>query len=146
MYVVSGFSRTNVARRLQASTKSAVLPANFNPNRELLSSCVKVLVTRLRRQRERQQVSLSTIAERTKIHQPLLEDLERDEASRWPSGIFRRAFIRSYAGAIGLKPDDVVREFLEFVSRSARGLGAASAPAVVSRLAANTHDEARRGR
>lgn len=69
--------------------------------------------TRLRRQRERQQVTLSSIAERTKIHQPLLEELERDDVSHWPSGIFRRAFLRSYAAAIGLKPDDVVREFLE---------------------------------
>jgi transcriptional regulator with XRE-family HTH domain len=68
--------------------------------------------TRLRRQRERKQVTLSAIAERTKIHQPLLEDLERDEVGRWPSGIFRRAFIRAYAEAIGLQPDDVVREFL----------------------------------
>jgi transcriptional regulator with XRE-family HTH domain len=68
--------------------------------------------TRLRRQRERKQVTLSAIAERTKIHQPLLEELERDEVSRWPAGIFRRAFIRAYAEAIGLQPDDVVREFL----------------------------------
>ena len=67
---------------------------------------------RLRRQRERKRVTLSAIAERTKIHQPLLEELERDEVSHWPSGIFRRAFIRAYAEAIGLQPDDVVREFL----------------------------------
>ena len=43
----------------------------------------------------------------------LLEALERDDVSHWPSGIFRRAFIRAYAHAIGLDPDVVVREFLE---------------------------------
>jgi hypothetical protein len=32
--------------------------------------------------------------------------------SHWPSGIFRRAFVRAYADAIGMQPDDVVREFL----------------------------------
>src|ERR1051325_8264894 len=68
--------------------------------------------TRLRKQRERRKISLAAIAEQTKIHQPLLEELERDAVTRWPSGIFRRAFIRSYAEAIGLQPDDVVREFL----------------------------------
>ncbi len=67
---------------------------------------------RLRRQRERQQVSLASIAEQTKIHLPLLEELEQDKVTHWPSGIFRRAFIRAYADAIGLQPDDVVREFL----------------------------------
>ena len=68
---------------------------------------------RLREERERQQVALSTIAEQTKIKVSLLEALERDDVSRWPSGIFRRAFVRAYAHAIGLEPDIVLREFLE---------------------------------
>jgi transcriptional regulator with XRE-family HTH domain len=68
---------------------------------------------RLRQRREQQQISLSTIAEQTKIKQSLLEALERGDVSHWPSGIFRRAFIRAYAHAIGLEPDVVVREFLE---------------------------------
>ncbi|HXD75571.1 MAG TPA: helix-turn-helix domain-containing protein [Vicinamibacterales bacterium] len=67
---------------------------------------------RLRRQRERKRIPLALIAEQTKIHQPLLDALERDDVSRWPTGIFRRAFIRSYAEAIGLEPDQTVREFL----------------------------------
>lgn len=68
---------------------------------------------RLRQRREEQQISLSTIAEQTKIKQSLLEALERDDVSHWPSGIFRRAFIRAYAHAIGLEPDVIVREFLD---------------------------------
>jgi hypothetical protein len=68
---------------------------------------------RLRQRRERQQIALSTIAEATKIKVSLLEALERDDVSHWPSGIFRRAFVRAYAHAIGLEPDIVVREFLE---------------------------------
>src|SRR4029450_14102990 len=67
---------------------------------------------RLRERREQQQVALSTIAEQTKIKVSLLEALERDDVSHWPSGIFRRAFIRAYAHAIGLEPDVVVRDFL----------------------------------
>ena len=68
---------------------------------------------RLRQRRERQEIALVTISEQTKIKLSLLEALERDDVSQWPSGIFRRAFIRAYAHAIGLNPDDVVREFLE---------------------------------
>lgn len=67
---------------------------------------------RLRQQRERQQIALSSIAEQTKIKVSLLEALERDDVSHWPVGIFRRAFIRSYAHAIGLDPGPVVVEFL----------------------------------
>lgn len=68
---------------------------------------------RMREERERRQVALSTIAEQTKIKVSLLEAMERDDVSHWPSGIFRRAFIRAYAHAIGLEPDAVLREFLE---------------------------------
>jgi cytoskeletal protein RodZ len=68
---------------------------------------------RLRQERERRQISLTSIAANTKISQSLLEGLERDDVSRWPSGIFRRSFVRSYATAIGLNADDVVREFAE---------------------------------
>jgi transcriptional regulator with XRE-family HTH domain len=68
---------------------------------------------RLRERREQQQVALTTIAEQTKIKVSLLEALERDDVSHWPSGIFRRAFVRAYAHAIGLEPDVIVREFLD---------------------------------
>ena len=68
---------------------------------------------RLRSQRERQQITLRTIADQTKIKLALLEALERDDVSQWPGGIFRRSHIRAYAQAIGLEPDAVVREFLE---------------------------------
>src|SRR5262245_242729 len=68
---------------------------------------------RLRAQRERQQVALATIANQTKIRVSLLEELEKDDVTHWPHGIFRRSYVRSYALAIGLEPDAVAREFLE---------------------------------
>lgn len=69
--------------------------------------------SRLRFERERRQIALKSIAESTKISIPLLEGLERDDVSRWPSGIFRKSFIRSYAEAVGLQPEPIVREFIE---------------------------------
>jgi cytoskeletal protein RodZ len=68
---------------------------------------------RLRQERERRQISLSSIAANTKISIYFLEGLERDDVKRWPSGIFRRSFVRSYAQAIGLDADTVLREFQE---------------------------------
>jgi hypothetical protein len=68
---------------------------------------------RLREQRERQEIALTAIAQQTKIKLSLLEELERDDVSHWPTGIFRRAYIRAYAHAIGLDQDVIVREFLE---------------------------------
>jgi len=69
--------------------------------------------TRLRRERERRQIALSSLSANTKIGVSLFEGLEREDLSRWPPGIFRRAFIRAYAEGIGLDADQVTREFLE---------------------------------
>ena len=68
---------------------------------------------RLRRERERRQIAISSIAENSKIKPSLFEELERDDVSHWPSGVFRRAFIRAYTDAIGLNADAIAREFLE---------------------------------
>jgi transcriptional regulator with XRE-family HTH domain len=69
--------------------------------------------SRLRLERERRHVTLASIAADTKISLTLLQGLERDDVSRWPSGIFRRSFIRAYAQSVGLDADVVAREFLE---------------------------------
>lgn len=66
---------------------------------------------RLRRERERRGISLDTIAAVTKVSAELWDGLERNDFSRWPSGIFARAFVRDYARAVGLDADDIVDEF-----------------------------------
>jgi transcriptional regulator with XRE-family HTH domain len=71
----------------------------------------QTLGARLRHRREQQGIALTTIAAQTKIKASLLAALERDDVSQWPSGIFRRSFVRVYAEAIGLDADTVVQEF-----------------------------------
>jgi transcriptional regulator with XRE-family HTH domain len=66
---------------------------------------------RLRRERERRGISLETIATVTRVGTALWEGLEQNDFSRWPSGIFARAFVRDYAVAVGLEADEVVDEF-----------------------------------
>jgi hypothetical protein len=79
----------------------------------------------LRLARERRAVALSTVAETTKIAESLLAALERGDISKWPHGIYRRAFFREYATAIGLPADaataDFQRLFLEATSVSREG-------------------------
>lgn len=68
----------------------------------------------LRRARERRGLALEEIAETTKVNVALFRGLENNDVSRWPSGLFRRAFIRSYAQAVGLDPEDTCRRFVRF--------------------------------
>jgi transcriptional regulator with XRE-family HTH domain len=95
----------------------------------------------LRRERERAGVSLETIATRTKVARTLLEALERNDVSRWPGGIFRRAFVRGYANAVGLDADYVVALFVRAFPEP---LGAAASPALVPSSAAGATQRAGR--
>jgi transcriptional regulator with XRE-family HTH domain len=96
---------------------------------------------RLRLERERRRVTLASIAADTKIGLALLQGLERDDVSRWPSGIFRRSFIRAYAQAVGLDADAVAQEFLEQFrdpSEPSRPVSVASAPTQSGRASGDT--------
>ena len=68
---------------------------------------------RLRRQRQRKNLSLTEIAAVTKVGASHFAALERGDCSRWPGGVYNRAFIRAYAQAIGLDPDETAAEFAE---------------------------------
>src|SRR5215470_17933012 len=68
----------------------------------------------LRRQRLKRGVSLQSIARNTKINQDLLEGLEQNDFSRWPHGIFARAYVRSYALEIGADADTTVSDFCKW--------------------------------
>ena len=65
----------------------------------------------LRRARVQAGVSLQTIVDTTNVSQTLWDGLERNDLSRWPNGIFARAFVREYAQLVGLDPDATVDEF-----------------------------------
>ena len=66
---------------------------------------------RLKRQRERQGITLQAISKTTKVAVSLFDGLERGDCSRWPSGLYARAYVRSYAEAIGLNANETVEEF-----------------------------------
>ncbi|MEN3337010.1 MAG: hypothetical protein V7647_686 [Acidobacteriota bacterium] len=69
---------------------------------------------RLRRHREKQQITLDQIAASTKVAASLFAGLEKGDCSRWPGGMYNRSFIRGYASAIRLDADDVAAEFAEY--------------------------------
>ena len=66
---------------------------------------------RLRRERERRGIPLDAVVSRTKVSLELWEGLESNDFSRWPAGLYARSFVRSYAAAVGLDPDEVVDDF-----------------------------------
>jgi len=71
----------------------------------------ETFVTRLRRHRQRNRITLEDIAADTRVKRELLEALENNDLSEWPRGLYARAWIRAYASAVGLDPIDTVDEF-----------------------------------
>jgi cytoskeletal protein RodZ len=65
----------------------------------------------LRDSRVRRGVSLTEIANHTKISQRHLASLERGDISHWPGGMYRRAMVRAYCTCVGLQAEDVVHNF-----------------------------------
>ncbi len=105
---------------------------------------------RLRAERERRGVSLESVSRSTKIKAALLAGLERGDVSQWPAGIFRRAYVRSYANAIGVDPAPLVTEFLQLFPESGTdsdlGVDAVASTRTPLRItfAVEQHDELRR--
>jgi transcriptional regulator with XRE-family HTH domain len=70
------------------------------------------LGARLRAAREMKGVTVADVADATKIKESLIAGLERGDLADWPDGVFRRAFVKEYARAVGLDPGAIVAEFV----------------------------------
>lgn len=68
----------------------------------------------LRRIRLQRGISLKDLAEDTKVAETLWIGLEKNDFSKWPNGIFARAYVREYAKAIGVDPESTVDDFCRF--------------------------------
>lgn len=90
---------------------------------------------RLATVRARSGIALDDIARTMKVSTSLLAALERGDASRWPKGLFRRAFFRDYLLAIGLPAEPYVSEFLQLFP-DGEDHPVAAAPAGVSDMPA----------
>jgi transcriptional regulator with XRE-family HTH domain len=98
----------------------------------------------LRRIRLQRGITLAQITASTKIAEDLLEGLERNDFSQWPSGIYARAWVSQYAAAIGADAFQAVDEFCRYFpqgDRRAEPVMRAVADKIGHRLAWHDEDE-----
>jgi transcriptional regulator with XRE-family HTH domain len=74
----------------------------------------------LRRIRVQRGISLDQIAAATKVSQDLWSGLERNDLSRWPTGIYARAYVRAYALQLGVDAETTVDDFCRFFPQGDR--------------------------
>lgn len=67
--------------------------------------------TTLKRQREARRMGLAEVSRVTRIPVPTLESIEQDHFDDLPGEVFVRGFLKSYARAVGVGPDDIVARY-----------------------------------
>jgi hypothetical protein len=87
---------------------------------------------RLRDKREERHLSLGDLAKLTKIPERSLERLESGRFDELPAEVFVRGFVRSYARAVGLDPEDMARRYGELAHTGAPSPAARAEAAVAS--------------
>jgi cytoskeletal protein RodZ len=72
---------------------------------------IETVGTTLRRRREQKRMSLAEVSRVTRIPVPTLEAIEQDHFDDLPGEVFVRGFLKSYAQALALVPDEIVARY-----------------------------------
>ena len=71
----------------------------------------------LRRERELRKISLEEVSQQTCVKLEYLDAIECEHFEKLPGWTFAKGYLRSYAGYIGLDPDDVILRFEDFIAK-----------------------------
>lgn len=66
---------------------------------------------KLRQAREERGISISEVAEQTRISPLYIESIENDNYKPLPGGIFNKGFVKSYAKYVGIDENEALREY-----------------------------------
>ena len=93
--------------RLARTSRSTLFP----PPPPVALSGPETLGTLLRKQREQRGMSAAEVSRITRISSGTLAALESDHFDDLPGEVFVRGFLRSYAQAVGLSPEEVLARY-----------------------------------
>ena len=73
---------------------------------------------KLRQAREERGISISEVAEQTRISPMYIESIEKDNYKPLPGGIFNKGFVKSYAKYVGLDEQEALQEYDRLVAQN----------------------------
>lgn len=73
---------------------------------------------KLRAAREQRGISISEVAEQTRISPLYLEAIDSDNYKTLPGGIFNKGFVRSYAKYVGLDEQEALQDYSRLIAQS----------------------------
>jgi cytoskeleton protein RodZ len=81
----------------------------------------QTLGEKLRQAREARGISVSEVAEQTRISPLYISSIEKDDYKPLPGGIFNKGFVKSYAKFIGIDEHEALQDYATIVSRNEGG-------------------------
>jgi cytoskeleton protein RodZ len=76
---------------------------------------------KLRQAREERDISISEVAEQTRISPLYIEAIENDDYSPLPGGIFNKGFIKSFAKFVGVDEDEALQDYSRQLAQQNEG-------------------------
>ncbi len=76
----------------------------------------QTLGEKLRQAREERGISLTEVAEQTRISPQYIESIERDDYKPLPGGIFNKGFVKSFAKYVGVDENEALADYLRIVA------------------------------
>jgi len=71
---------------------------------------------KLRQAREARGITISEVADQTRISPLYIESIENDDYRPLPGGIFNKGFVKSYAKFIGIDEQEALQDYLQLIS------------------------------
>jgi cytoskeleton protein RodZ len=78
---------------------------------------------KLRQAREERGLTISEVAEQTRISALYLESIENDDYRTLPGGIFNKGFVKSYAKHVGLNEQEALQDYAALLSEQGSDVG-----------------------
>ena len=72
---------------------------------------------KLRQAREARDISISEVAEQTRISRLYIESIENDDYRPLPGGIFNKGFVKSYAKVVGVDESEALADYLKIITQ-----------------------------
>ncbi len=76
----------------------------------------QTLGEKLRQAREERGISLTEVAEQTRISPQYIESIERDDYKPLPGGIFNKGFVKSFAKYVGVDENEALADYLNIIA------------------------------
>src|SRR5436189_3281210 len=78
----------------------------------------QTLGEKLREAREERGISISEVAEQTRISPMYIESIEKDNYKPLPGGICNKGFVKSYAKYVGIDEQEALQDYARLVAQN----------------------------